>query len=565
MILLIFSIFSSFAEVLSIGSLLPFLGVLTAPDKVFNTPYVQFIIRWLQINEPGQLILPMTIIFALSAFLSGAMRMLVLWGNNRVSYAIGADLSILVYKKTLFQPYRVHISRNSIEILTGIRKTNDIVGSFLSPLFNLVSSVFIGSSILFLLISLNPLVSSIAFIGFGLIYVLIAFITKKVLKINSEIIAKESTQVNKAIQEGLGGIRDILINGSQEYFCELYKISDQKVRKASAESFFIGGSPRYAVESLGMMLIAGLAYRISESSAGVNSILPLLGALAFGAQRMLPILQQGYHSWSMVKTSESLVVDVLELLDQPLPEYAIKTVTEPLPFTKQIEIQNISFRYQEDGPWILKNFSLTIPKGIRIGFVGVTGSGKSTLLDIIMALLIPTDGFLSVDGRLIDQDSIRMWQANIAHVPQNIYLSDNTIAENIAFGIPLDKIDNDKVRFVAEQAQIAEHIEGLKMGYDTFVGERGIRLSGGQRQRIGIARALYKDAKVIIFDEATSALDNETEKAVMEAIDSLGKDLTILMIAHRISTVKNCDKIVELKSGEIVKVGKYEELFAVNV
>jgi len=270
-------------------------------------------------------------------------------------------------------------------------------------------------------------------------------------------------------------------------------------------------------------------------------------------------LQQAYSSYSSIKGSQSSFNDVINLLEQPLPNYVNQPLAQPIPFKKEIVLDSISFRYTEETPWILKDINLKLTKGKRIGFIGVTGSGKSTLLDIIMGLLPPTEGRLSIDGQPITSNNRRSWQAHIAHVPQNIYLSDSTIEENIAFGIAQENINHEQVIKAAKQAQIAELIDDWPEQYQTFVGERGIRLSGGQRQRIGIARALYKQANVLIFDEATSALDNETEQAVMEAIEGLGRDLTILIIAHRLTTLKGCDQIIEL-TAEGISITNYESI-----
>jgi len=232
----------------------------------------------------------------------------------------------------------------------------------------------------------------------------------------------------------------------------------------------------------------------------------------------------------------------------------------PLLVQKAIRFDAVRFRYTSDGPWVLDGLNLTIPTGARVGFVGSTGSGKSTTMDLLMGLLMPTEGELLVDSQPVRGIRVRAWQQSIAHVPQNIYLADTTLAENIAFGVPLDTIDLDRVQQAARQAQIADFIENSKEGYQAHVGERGIRLSGGQRQRIGIARALYKQASVLVFDEATSALDNATEQSVMDAIEGLNRDLTILLIAHRLTTVRNCDTIVELEHGRVVAQGTYEQL-----
>jgi ATP-binding cassette subfamily B protein len=254
------------------------------------------------------------------------------------------------------------------------------------------------------------------------------------------------------------------------------------------------------------------------------------------------------------------LIDTLALLEQPMPGTAPAAQGQSMPFAHAIECRALGFRYRADRPWALKGLNLRIAKGSRIGFIGTTGSGKSTLLDILMGLLLPTEGQLLVDGQPVTAANASVWQRRIAHVPQAIYLSDASIAENIAFGVPRQQIDMERVRQAAAQAQIAQSINGWQHGYDTFVGERGVRLSGGQRQRIGIARALYKQADVLVFDEATSALDNATEHAVMEAIEALGRDLTIIMVAHRITTLQRCDEIVELAAGQLLRMRDYADI-----
>jgi len=309
-----------------------------------------------------------------------------------------------------------------------------------------------------------------------------------------------------------------------------------------------------------MLLITALAYALVQQADGIGKAIPILGSIALGAQRMLPILQQAYSSYTAIQSGQASLQDTLELLDQPLPDYADQPVAQTLPFCKSIRLNKLGFRYSQQTPYVLKQINLTITKGSRVGVIGTTGSGKSTLLDIVMGLLQPTDGKLEVDGQAVTPGNTRAWQAHIAHVPQAIYLADSTIEENIAFGVSKDQIDHRRVRQAAQQAQIAESIESWPKQYQTIVGERGVRLSGGQRQRIGIARALYKQADVIIFDEATSALDNETEFAVMRAIEGLSSDLTILIIAHRLTTLKNCAQIVELADGNIKRLGSYQEI-----
>ena len=560
-LLLALMLFASFAEIISIGAVLPFLGVLTAPEPVFDHALAQPIIQALGLTAPSQLLLPLTIAFGAAALLAGAMRLILLWASTRLSFSTGADLSISIYRRTLYQPYAVHCARNSSEVINGISgKANGVIYNIILPVLTLISSSVMLIAILIALLAVEPVIALAAFGGFGLIYAFIIRLTRKQLLADSQRIARESSHVIKSLQEGLGGIRDVLIDGSQETYCHIYRNADLPLRRAQGNNVFVSSSPRYGMEALGMILIAALAYSLALETDGIAKAIPILGALALGAQRLLPVLQQAYASWTGIQSGQASLQDTLELLDQPLPHCADHPAAQPLPFEDIISLKQLGFRYSSQTPYVLKQINLTIGKGSRVGFIGTTGSGKSTLLDIVMGLLKPTDGALEIDGQPLTPINIRAWQAHIAHVPQAIFLADSSIEENIAFGIPKDQIDPQRVRQAARQAQIADSIESWPEQYKTFVGERGIRLSGGQRQRIGIARALYKQADVIIFDEATSALDNETEQDVMQAIESLSKELTILIIAHRISTLKNCSQIIELGEGCIKRTGRYQDI-----
>jgi len=538
---------TSLVEVVSIGAVLPFLGVLTAPESLFQHSLAQPLIELLEINSAEQMLLPVTIIFIVATVFSGVTRLLLLYVMTKLSQAVGADLSINIYRRTLYQKYAVHVQRNSSVVINGvINKTGAVVGGIITPTMTLISSTMFITAIIFTLFSIDIAVASVASIGFGGLYWIVIRLTRKRLQENSQCIAQKSTLMIKSLQEGLGGIRDVLVDGSQEFYCQLYRGADLPTRRAVANNVFIKSSPRFVMESLGMVLISGLAYSMSMRENGLDTLIPVLGALALGAQKLLPALQQAYSAYSSIKGSSVMFNDVLELLDQPLPHYAQQSPSKPISFNQDIRLKNIDFHYNDQVPYILKKIDLTIAKGDRIGFIGKTGSGKSTLVDIIMGLLLPTKGEIYIDNQQITDKNRRSWQAHIAHVSQNIYLADASIEENIAFAVLPENIDHQRVRQAAKQAQISELIEQWPNKYQTFVGERGIRLSGGQRQRIGIARALYKRTDVLIFDEATSALDNETEQAVMEAIDGLDKELTILIIAHRLNTLKGCDKIVEI-------------------
>jgi ATP-binding cassette, subfamily B, bacterial PglK len=561
LLLLLLMIATSLLEMISIGAVLPFLGVLTAPEQVYQYSLMQPIIQILELTNPNQLILPLTIFFIIATLLAAIIRLTLLYVMTRLSFATGSDLSINVYRRTLYQEYAVHLSRNSSEVINGvITKTNTVIGGIITPILTLISSIILLIGIMGVLFVVNIELALSAFIVFGVLYWLVIKYTKNQLKDNSQIIADQSTQMIKSLQEGLGGVRDVLIDGTQELYCQLYRNADLPLRRASGNNRFISGSPRYIMEAVGMILITGLAYGMTQQEGGTVAAIPILGVLALGAQKILPTLQQAYSSYSAIKGSNSSFEDVLILLDQPLPEHADQILPKPILFNKEIKLTNLNFRYTEKSPWILKNINLSVKKGSRIGFIGETGSGKSTLLDVIMGLLSATNGKLTIDQQLINNQNRKAWQAHIAHVPQNIYLSDSSIEENIAFGVSKEKIDHQRVRFAAQQARISELIEQWKDGYQTLTGELGVKLSGGQRQRIGIARALYKKADVLIFDEATNALDNETELAVMKEIEGLERDLTILIIAHRVTTLKGCDRIIRIDRTGMIDVGGYQDI-----
>jgi ATP-binding cassette, subfamily B, bacterial PglK len=562
--LLVLMVLASLAEVIGIGSVIPFLAVLTAPNKVFDNRLAQPLVQFFGITSAEQLFLPLMLLFGAAVTLAAGMRLSLLWVSNRLSFAAGADLSIGIYRRTLYQPYTSHISRNSSEVISGITtKADGVIYNAIAPMLTLLSSMVMLCFILVALIYIDPTIAVGSFLGFGLIYAFIIKVTRKQLLSNGQKIARESTSVIKSLQEGLGGIRDILIDGNQEAYCRLYRNADQPLRRAQGNNFFIAQSPRYVIEALGMLLIAGLAYALNTQQNGISSAIPVLGVLALGAQRLLPLLQQAYSSWTNIQGGKASLQATLDLLDQPLPSYLHELDIKPLVFSESIALRDLSFRYNPDATWIFRNLNLDIKKGSRIGFVGKTGSGKSTLIDIVMGLLDPTEGLLLIDGKPITSLNKRSWQAHIAHVPQSIFLTDGTIAENIAFGVQNHEIDYKRVKIAAQQAQISEVIEQLPLGYQALVGERGVRLSGGQRQRIGIARALYKKADVIIFDEATSALDNETEEAVINAIEGLGKELTLMIIAHRLTTLRGCSQIVELGRGGVLRVSNFSDISAV--
>jgi ABC-type multidrug transport system fused ATPase/permease subunit len=560
-LLLILMVVASILEVISIGAVVPFLGALTSPEKIYQHDLAQPLIQVLNITDPSQLLFPLTAIFVVAILSSSAVRIFLLYVSTRLSFSTGADLSIDIYRRTLHQDYSTHISRNSSEIINSIiTKTTAVIHHTLVPIVAFISSVFIILGIVGVIFTINTTIALISFFTFSLLYSIVTFIVRKSLQKNSELVAVQSTKMVKSLQEGLGGIRDVLIEGTQEFFCKIYQSSDTEFRRASGENVFIGGSPRYLIEAIGMVLIAILAYSLTLQGGGFAAAIPVLGAFAVGAQKLLPALQQAYQSHSLIRGSKSSFIDVLELLNQPLPDDTNLDSVNLMPFKHEIVFKNVSFRYTPDSAWILKNVNLSFKRGDKIGLIGVTGSGKSTLIDILMGLLIQTSGEILIDGVAITQRNRRAWQAHISHVPQSIYLADSTIQENIAFGTDPGKIKEYKVTQAAEQAQISGTINNLRHKYLTPIGERGVQLSGGQRQRIGIARALYKDRDVFIFDEATSALDNQTEKNIMQEISKYKDNKTIFIIAHRITTLKQCDSILRINADYTIDQVNYSQI-----
>jgi ATP-binding cassette subfamily B protein len=553
-------VLASFAEIFAIGSILPFIGALMAPEKIFQQPYIQPFIELMNIKEAKSLLLPITILFCFFGLLSGLIRAFLLWIQTRLSYGVGSDLSIKLYACTLYKPYSAHVMQNSSTVIVGLSKVVTIVSGTVTPSLNILGSSLILMAVLLSLSLVDSRLVTFAVLGFGFTYWVIFFFTKKLLVRDGRIMSDQQAKALKHLNESLGGIRDVIIDGSQPIFLDLYKKTELSLRRAQGNIQIVGGIPRYLVEPLGIVFIASLSFFMVNDDLTSSSVVPTLALLALASQRMLPLLQQIYSGFTTIRGTQASLLDVLSLLDQKIPSRKFADISKDISFSGRIELSKISFQYTPDRPSVLNDINLIINKGDRIGIIGSTGCGKTTLLDIIMGLLVPSGGVLSVDGVTIDHSNIRGWQDHLSHVPQAIFLSDATIAENIAFGVPLQDIDMEKVRAAALRSCIAQTIESWPEAYKTVIGERGVRLSGGQRQRIGIARALYKNSVLLILDEATSALDNESEESVMSEVNALDDQLTLIMVAHRLTTLMGCTKIVELERGTIKRIGSYEQI-----
>jgi len=538
------------AEVVSVGSILPFLAVLTNPDQLGDIPVVKGLISGLPART--DLVGLTATAFILMFIISGLLRLLLAWISQSLSFNIANDLSIAAFAKLIRQPYPYYLERNSGEALSQFEKLHTITFTVLLSGVQAVISSVIAVLLLALLVAVNPIV---ALVSSGLLigtYLFISVAVQPLLKRNSDAGSFHATQRIKRVQEALGGIRDILLDRSQPAFERDFAYSADRFRRASALNNFINVSPRILIEMLGMAMIGVFAWRLAGQRGGVTAAIPMLGALALGAQRLLPLLQQSYVGWSSVLGNHRNILDVVELLqleDRMPPAPA----SDKMAFCDTIRFVGVTYSYPTGGR-VLSDIDFTIVKGDRIGIAGTTGSGKSTLMDLLLGLLEPEEGGILIDGRCLDDRTRAAWQAEIAHVPQVIHLTDDTLAANIAFGVPAAAVDHGRVVDAARAAGIADFVDRLADGYATRTGERGVRLSGGQRQRIGIARALYKRASVLVFDEATSALDTRTEEGIMGSVAALGKDITIVMIAHRLTTLKDCDRIIHLENGRIDKV-----------
>ncbi len=546
-------------EAVTLGAVIPFLSLMADPKLAHEYPGLQQVFSLMGWQRPDDLLLPTALAFGAIAALAGVVRTALSWTANSFTFQLGHDLSSDVYQRMLYQPYSYHTDHNTSQMVAAISKVEMITGGVILPLVRAVIAITMAVFIVTALLLFSPVATLGAFASFGLVYLGIVLATRQRLRENSEIVARAHSQRVQAVQEGLGGIRDVIIDASQDVFLRKFNRLDSEIRAAVARSTFIAESPRFVVESAGMILIAALALPLSRGEGGIAAALPVLGALALGAQRLLPLLQQLYLGRSLIASNWDVMEQVLDLLNLKIPpEHLVGSGRPTLPFSDAVRFRDVSFGYNADLDPALENVTLDIPRGSRVGFVGKTGSGKSTLMDLTMGLLEPTSGEISVDGQVLDAETRLTWRQQIAHVPQTIFLSDASLAENIAFGVEADEVDLERVKRAARQAQLASFAESLPQGYRTQIGERGVRLSGGQRQRIGIARALYKNSTLLVFDEATSALDGETEDSVMQAIAGLDRNLTLIIVAHRLSTVAFCDQIVRLEGGRIVQVGGFD-------
>ena len=561
-LLLVLMLVGAIAELATLGSLLPFLSLLAGNDLPSHLPLLgDFFIAVGAISPPQQVFVT-AVLFGTIALTAGAVRVALNWSTQMFTAGLANDLSVEVQRRILLQPYPFHLERNSSQAIGAIDKVNSLVFQVILQLILAATAAFIAMFIVAALMLVDPLTATIAAVAFSVVYLLVSAFTRPQLARNSEAIRTAYEDRVKIIQESIGGIRDVIIDGSQSLYLTPFSRLSRKYSTASATTAFVAAAPRFIIEAVGMAVIAIVAFLIAQREGGLAGALPVLGAVALGAQRLLPLLQQVYHGWASAAGHSSLLPEVLALLKLPTSDdYDRASMLEPLPLVHQITFKGVSFAYPGRKRPVLDEVTLNIPRGSMVGVVGKTGIGKSTLADLLMGLIEPVQGQILIDDVPLTELARVRWRRNIAHVPQSIFLADASIAQNIAFGSAPTEIEDERLASAAQLAQLDDFISSLPDGYSTLIGERGVRLSGGQRQRLGIARAIYKRSPVVILDEATSALDDVTEASVMRNLRRLiGNGTTIIVIAHRMSTVGYCDFLLRLENADVAVVTHHPEI-----
>jgi ABC-type multidrug transport system fused ATPase/permease subunit len=556
-------VFAAILEAITIIAFIPFLTSLVEPEKLLSDGRLIFLIRHFEIEGARDLLIATSTSFGVIVFVSTIFKALQLWLTTKTSFIIGSAVSQKILENSLYGSYLSHLSRNTADVIAAITtKTSTVIYQVIIPTLTLFGAItmllFIGGAI----VVITPSATLFGIVFLFIIYLIIISISKKKLRDYGELHSKNATECVKIAHESLGGIRDVIIGGTQQYFLKAFANADLHSRKSLGQSQFISLSPKIFIEGIALIFIAIAAAYASSIHSQVATSLPIVGALVLSVQKILPLMQQVFWCWSTYESGRKSLQDVSVLIKDEANNAEFSQInninTDVL--CKSIHLDRIYFRYPNASLDAISGLTIKICKGDRIGVVGHSGSGKSTLIDLICMLFPPTSGCIYFDDQPASAYTRNLWLRKLAIVPQQIYLSDASLLENIAFGELPDQINYAKAVAAANNAQLESVIESLPDGYHTRIGERGCFLSEGQRQRIGIARALYKDASVIIFDEATSALDNETENAIISCIEKLSKDITVIMIAHRISTLKSCDRILELSDGFLVRECKFNEI-----
>ena len=566
LILFFLQILSASLEVISLAAIIPFLNTLANYDLFVANKYVAYILANLKVQDKTQIVILFSSAFAIIFCCSNFFKAVLLWFQRKLLSLIYTDVGTLLYRKIIYKPYPFFLDNNSSSLVGNLtHDLNSSLGAFLS-IFTLISS---GLSTIFIVVGLllySPWSSLVLLCGCSLSYGFIIFWVRKKLDVNGMVESQSYQSVIKNLHESFNGIRYVILNNDYKFFIDDYRKKYFRNRMANAKTKFLQQVPRFFIESVGVVVICSLCIWFSINSFG-QDFLPFLGFLAMASLRLATSMNQCYDSISGIMMTRFSLQKVVDFLHSPEANERLGKKSKPILLHGELSLKNVSFAYDKNSPGdkTLCELNLLIKAKSTVAIVGATGSGKSTLADIMLGLISPDGGEMMVDDQSITESNVADWQSNVAHVPQSIFMTDASVAENIAMGVLAEEIDQERVQYVAKQAQIHNFLETLPNKYATRMGERGVKFSGGQIQRIGIARALYKDPQLIIFDEATSALDAATEKSVMESIYNISDRKTIVIIAHRLSTVKNVDTIFVLEKGRPVKQGTYDELLKQSV
>ncbi len=568
-LLMVMILSMAFLDMLGVASILPFMTVLSNPDLLQTNSFLKnaFIASQnIGIQTSEQFLWALGVLVFALLIISLTFKALTNYAINRFALMREYSISKRLLEGYLHQPYVSFLNLNSADLGKRIlSEVQVVIGSVMIPLMTLTAQSTVALALLLLLILVDSLLALTAGLVLGLAYVGIFVLMSDWLKCLGQARIKANQERFTVVSEAFGAAKEVKVGGLEQIYIQRFARPAETFAKAQATASAIGHLPRYALEAVafgGMLLV--ILYLLSKSGS-FASALPIIAVYSFAGYRLMPALQQIYQAFTQIRFASN-ALDVLHKdLTNLLTSKPYLGHTTRLPLRQNIILDKVSFRYPSAPQLALKCIDLTIPVRSTVGFVGATGSGKTTVVDVILGLHEPQEGSLIVDDQTITAANLRNWQSTIGYVPQQIYLADCSVAANIAFGVNNDDIDQQSIERAAKIANLHEFVRNeLPQGYETRVGERGVRLSGGQRQRIGIARALYHRPKVLILDEATSALDNLTEQAVMEAVNNLGHEITIILVAHRLSTVRLCDRIYLLDRGEVKAFGTYDELTANN-
>ncbi len=552
--LLLLMIFMAFFEVLGVGSIMPFLAVLGDPQKVYTNEYLYTVFQWGKFSNTNSYLIFLGVFAFVMLLLSALLRIFAQYAQFRFTNLRRHSIARKLLVRYIHQPYSFFLMRNSSDISkTILSETDLLIGQIIMPAFKVLTYGVIAIILTFFLLLVDFTLAMILSIVFGSFYILMYLSVRKFLSKLSVERSHANTQRFKITAETIGGIKDLKLLGREKVYLKSFETPSFNFSKYAAISQAISMIPNFMVEVLAFGAILAVAiYGLSSEETNLGNILPILGLYSLGALKLKPAFNNIYSSISTMKFGNSILDNILEDLQEEIIK--IKSDNRNMLLKESIELKNINFYYSNSLKPSLSNISFKIKANTTVGIIGTTGAGKSTLIDVMLGLLSPSSGEIKIDNTVLNNENIRMWQNSIGYVPQNIFLADDTISSNIAFGIEKNNIDFEQVKKVAELAQVNDFIESLDNKYETLIGENGVRLSGGQRQRLGIARALYHNPNILFLDEATSALDNETEKEVMNAINKLNGQKTIIMIAHRLSTIENCDVVIKLKKGNILDI-----------